>query len=91
MTELLAYDDTPAVERFVGPLAARAMRRGIPREVATTCSLSLADVTIGDAIRTVRAGSGGSALPTEAGAIGARLDSTIRWILAGVRAEAEWN
>jgi AcrR family transcriptional regulator len=91
LTELMTIDDRKAVTDYVDELMKATVREGIPRALAVECCRTLVTVTINHTIIEVRAlrepeHSPRSAIETAK--IADNFPITIRWILAGVRAEA---
>jgi AcrR family transcriptional regulator len=92
LTELMTIDDRNAVMAYVDELVNATLREGIPEELAIECCRALVNLTINHAIVEVRGThepklSRGSA--GEAERIEKNFPLSIRWILAGVRQEAE--
>jgi AcrR family transcriptional regulator len=91
LTELMRVDDRAAVMKFVGELTKASVKAGIPRALATECSRALVNVTINHAVAEVRAVRDPDASRTSAEhsrRIEKNFRQTIRWILAGVRADS---
>ncbi len=91
LTELMTIDDRQAVADYVDDLMKATAREGIPRALAVECCRSLVTVTITHAIIEVRALREPEHSPrsaVETAKIARNFPRTIRWILAGVRAEA---
>jgi AcrR family transcriptional regulator len=92
LTELMTIDDRNAVMAYVDELVNVTLREGIPEELAIECCRALVNLTINHAIVEVRGShepklSRGSV--AEADRIEKNFPMSIRWILAGVRQEAE--
>ena len=92
LTELMTIDDRKAVMEYVDELVNVTLREGIPQELAIECCRALVNLTINHAIVEVRGThepklSRGSA--AEADRIEKNFPMSIRWILAGVRQEAQ--
>jgi AcrR family transcriptional regulator len=92
LTELMTIDDRSAVMAYVDELVNATLGEGIPEELAIECCRALVNLTINHAIVEVRGThepklSRGSA--AEADRIEKNFPMSIRWILAGVRQEAE--
>jgi AcrR family transcriptional regulator len=92
LTELMTIDDRSAVMAYVDELVNTTLQEGIPEELAIECCRALVNLTINHAIVEVRGThepklSRGSAV--EADRIEKNFPMSIRWILAGVRQEAE--
>jgi AcrR family transcriptional regulator len=92
LTELMTIDDRNAVMEYVEELVNVTLQEGIPQELAIECCRALVNLTINHAIVEVRGShepklSRGSA--AEADRIEKNFPMSIRWILAGVRQEAE--
>ncbi|MGB8389497.1 hypothetical protein [Mycobacterium sp.] len=91
LTELMTIDDRRAVADYLDELMKVTLREGIPRRSAAECCRSLVTVTINRAIIEVRALREPEHSPrsaVETAKIAENFPMTIRWILAGVRAEA---
>jgi AcrR family transcriptional regulator len=91
LTELMTIDDREAVTDYVDDLLKATVRAGIPRGLAVECCRALVTVTINHAIFEVRALREPEHSPrsaVETARIAENFPMTIRWILAGVRAEA---
>jgi len=91
LTELMTIDDRESVTDYIDDLMKATMREGIPRALALECCRSLVTVTINHAIIEVRALREPEHSPrsaVETAKIAENFPMTIRWILAGVRAEA---
>jgi AcrR family transcriptional regulator len=91
LTELMTIDDRKAVVDYISELTAATLKEGFPRGVAVECSRALVNVTINHTVMEVRAlrepkRSAGSA--AEVRRIERNFPMTVRWILAGIRAEA---
>jgi AcrR family transcriptional regulator len=90
LTELMTIDDRKAVTDYLDDLLKATVREGIPRALAVECCRALVTVTVNHAIIEVRALREPELSPRsiETAKIAANFPMTIRWILAGVRAEA---
>lgn len=89
LTEMMTIDDRQAVTDYIDDLMKATVREGIPRTLARECCRSLVTVTINHAIIEVRARREPEHSPRgEAAKIAKNFPMTIRWILAGVRADA---
>ncbi|OBJ06363.1 TetR/AcrR family transcriptional regulator [Mycobacterium sp. 1465703.0] len=91
LTELMTIDDRQAVAGYIDDLLNATVRDGIPRALARECCRSLVTVTINHTIIEVRALREPQHSPrseAETGKIAKNFPMTIRWILAGVRADA---
>jgi AcrR family transcriptional regulator len=91
LTELMTIDDREAVTDYVDNLLKATVREGIPRALAVECCRALVTVTINHAIVEVRALREPEHSPksaVETARIAENFPTTIRWILAGVRADA---
>ena len=87
----MTIDDREAVTDYIEALMKSTVREGIPRRLAVECCRSLVTVTINHAIIEVRALREPEHSPrsaVETAKIAKNFPMTIRWILAGVRAEA---
>ena len=92
LTELMEIDDRKAVEDYVNELVKAALREGFPRRTAIECCRALVNVTINHTIvevRAVREPEHSPGTAAEFKKIERNFPMTIRWILAGVRAELE--
>ncbi|HWS92238.1 MAG TPA: helix-turn-helix domain-containing protein [Mycobacterium sp.] len=92
LTELMTIDDRNAVMAYVDELVEATLREGIPRKLAVECCRALVNLTINHSIVEVRGMhepklSRNSA--TESDRIEKNFPMSVRWILAGVRQEAE--
>ncbi|WP_433520399.1 TetR family transcriptional regulator [Nocardia pseudovaccinii] len=94
LTELMTIDDRNAVMDYVHDLVDATRREGFPFRLAVECCRALANLTINHTIVEVR----GLREPKLSEESAARVDKTeknfamsIRWLLAGVRAEAQSN
>lgn len=90
LTELMTIDDRKAVTDYLDDLLRATVREGIPRALAVECCRTLVTVTVNHTILEVRALREPELSPRsiETAKIAANFPMTIRWILAGVRAEA---
>jgi AcrR family transcriptional regulator len=91
LTELMTIADRQAVEDYVTDLVKYALREGIPRRIAIEGCRALVNVTINHAIVEVRAlrEPEHSAEIKEAAKIEKNFPMTIRWILSGIKSEAQ--
>ncbi|WP_063044295.1 TetR family transcriptional regulator [Nocardia pseudovaccinii] len=92
LTELMTIDDRNAVMDYVHDLVDATRREGFPFRLAVECCRALVNLTINHTIVEVR----GLREPKLSEESAARVDKTeknfamsIRWLLAGVRAEAQ--
>jgi len=92
LTELMTIDDRNAVMDYIAELTKATLKEGIPRELALECSRSLVNLTINHTVMEVRA-LHEPKLSRDTLAESRRIEKnfpmTVRWILAGIRAEAE--
>jgi AcrR family transcriptional regulator len=91
LTELMTIEDRKAVAEYVTELMKVTVREGIPWALALECCRSLVIVTVNHSIIEVRAWRESQDSPqtaVEAAKIATNFPMTIRWILAGVRAES---
>jgi AcrR family transcriptional regulator len=91
LTELMTIDDRDAVTDYVDDLLKATVREGISRALAVECCRALVTVTINHTIIEVRALREPEHSPksaVETARIAENFPVTIRWILAGVRANA---
>jgi AcrR family transcriptional regulator len=91
ITDLMTDDDVLILGDDVKALTKATVQEGISRDTAAECCLALANVTINDAIREVRARrNSNGALRADVRAPGSSRSfrESVRLILAGVRAEA---
>jgi len=92
LTELMTIDDRTAVADYVNQLVKSTLREGISRSLAIECCRSLVNVTINHTIYEVRAlrePEHSAENAEEAAKIAANFPMTIRWIIAGVRAQSQ--
>ncbi len=92
LTELMTIDDRKAVMDYIAELTKVSLREGIPRQLALECSRSLVNLTINHSVMEVRAlrePKLSSDTLTESRRIEKNFPMTVRWILAGVRAESQ--
>jgi AcrR family transcriptional regulator len=92
LTELMTVDDRYAVMTYVDELVDATLREGIPRKLAVECCRALVNLTINHSIVEVR-GMHEPKLSRNSDAESDRIEKnfpmSVRWILAGVRQEAE--
>ena len=92
LTELMTIDDRNAVMAYVDELVDATLREGIPRKLAVECCRALVNLTINHSIMEVR-GMHEPKLSRNSAAESDRIEKnfpmSVRWILAGVRQEAE--
>lgn len=92
LTELMTVDDRAAVMNYVSALMKAALREGIPRAIAAECARALVNLTINHSVMEVRAQRepklSGPSL-AEVRRIEKNFLISIRWILAGVRADVD--
>jgi AcrR family transcriptional regulator len=91
LTELMTIDDRKAVMDYLAELIKATLREGIPRDLALECCRSLVNLTINHSVMEVRAMrepklSRDSLAETRR--IEKNFPKSVRWILAGVRADA---
>ncbi|MDH6246516.1 TetR family transcriptional regulator [Mycobacterium sp. OTB74] len=91
LTELMTVDDGAAVMDYVDKLLDSTLREGISRQLGLECCRALVNVTINHSVMEVR----GMREPklsrdslAESRRVKANFSTTVRWILAGVRADA---
>jgi AcrR family transcriptional regulator len=90
LTELMTIEDRNAVEDYVNELVKVALREGVPRRIAIEACRALTNVTINHTIvevRALREPAHAAGTTHETAKIEKNFPMTIRWILAGVRAE----
>jgi AcrR family transcriptional regulator len=90
LTELMTIEDREAVVDYVNKLVEAAVREGFPRRLAVEGCRSLVNVTINHTIvevRALREPEHSAKSASEAAKIEKNFPMTIRWILAGIRAE----
>jgi hypothetical protein len=91
LTELMTDDHTGFLREYADDFLDVTLREGIPRELAISCCRSLLNVTINEAVVEVRATARpdhpARTIPANS-TISRNLPETIRWILAGVRAQS---
>ena len=92
LTELMTIDDRNSVMAYVDELVNATLREGIPRKLAVECCRALVNLTINHSIVEVR-GMHEPKLSRNSAAESDRIEKnfpmSVRWILAGVRQEAE--
>ncbi len=91
LTELMTIDDRKAVMDYVAELTKATLREGFPRSLAVECSRALVNLTINHCIMEVRAlrePKHSSDTLAESRRIAKNFPMSVRWTLAGVRAEA---
>jgi AcrR family transcriptional regulator len=92
LTELMTIDDRNAVMDYIAELTKATLREGFPRELALECSRALVNLTINHTVMEVRA-LREPKLSRDTLAESRRIEKnfpmTVRWILAGIRAEAQ--
>jgi AcrR family transcriptional regulator len=92
LTELMTVDDRKAVMNYIAELTKATLREGVPRELAVECSRALVNLTINHSVMAVRA-LREPKLSRDTLAESRRIDKnfpmSVRWILTGVRAEAQ--
>ena len=90
LTELMTIDDRSAVENYISELTKATLKEGIARGIALECSRALGNVTINHTVMEVRA-LREPKLSADSLAESRRIEvnfaMTLRWILAGIRAE----
>jgi AcrR family transcriptional regulator len=91
LTELMTVDDRKAVMGYLDELIKATLREGIPRKLALECCRALVNLTINHSVVEVR-GLREPKLSRDSLAESRRIEKnfpmSVRWILAGVRAEA---
>jgi AcrR family transcriptional regulator len=92
LTELMTVEDRGAIMDYVSELVEVTLRQGIPQDLAVECCRALVNLTINHAIVEVR----GSHQPelsrestSESALIERNFPMSVRWILSGVRMEAQ--
>lgn len=92
LTELMTVDDRTAVMDYIAELTKATLREGIPRKLAVECSRALVNLTINHSVMEVR-GLREPKLSRDSAAEARRIEKnfpmSVRWILAGVRADAQ--
>lgn len=92
LTELMTNEDRNAVMDYIAELTKASLREGIPRALAVECSRTLVNLTINHTVVEVRA-LREPKLSRDSLAESRRIEKnfpmTVRWILAGVRADAQ--
>lgn len=92
LTELMTVDDRTAVMDYIAELTKATLREGIPRKRAVECSRALVNLTINHSVMEVR-GLREPKLSRDSAAEARRIEKnfpmSVRWILAGVRADAQ--
>ena len=92
LTELMTIEDRHAVEEYVNDLVKAALREGVPRRIAIEWCRTLVNVTINHTIvevRALREPEHSAETAAETAKIEKNFPMTIRWLLAGFRAEAK--
>jgi hypothetical protein len=87
----MTYQDRAAVMRFIDQLTSATIREGFSVELATECSRVLVNLTLDHAVMEARAYRDPTfprASRAEARQRAAMFEQMVRWVLAGVRAEA---
>lgn len=87
ITELMIDADGRLIDRQVSGIVGYAVRAGIPFDIAHQCCSSLARLTVNEAIARSRGGAVGGELSAQSTGEGQLFD-TVRWVVAGVRAES---
>jgi AcrR family transcriptional regulator len=91
LTELMTIDDRNEVMDYIAELTKATLDEGIPRGLAVECSRALVNLTINHTVMEVRAMSEPK-LSRDTLAESRRIEKnfpmSVRWILAGVRADA---
>ena len=91
-TELMTIVDRNAVMDYIAELTKATLNEGIPRGLALECSRSLVNLTINHTVMEVR-DLHEPKLSRDTLAESRRIEKnfpmTVRWILAGIRAETE--
>ena len=92
LAELMTIDDRGAVVDYIAELTKTTVKEGFPRGIAVECSRALVNVTINHTVMEVRA-LREPRLSADTLAESRRIEKnfpmTVRWILAGIRAEVE--
>lgn len=92
LTELMTIEDRQAVVDYVDALVKAALREGFPRRFAVEGARSLVNLTINHSVAEVR-GLRDPDLSENTAAEKARIERnfpmTVKWILAGIRAETQ--
>jgi AcrR family transcriptional regulator len=92
LTELMTVDDRNAVMSYIDELVNATLREGFPKKLTVECCRALVNLTINHSIVEVR-GMHEPKLSRNSAAESARIEKnfpmTVRWILAGVRADAD--
>jgi AcrR family transcriptional regulator len=91
LTELMTIDDRKAVVDYLDELIKATLREGIPHSLALECCRALVNMTINHsvvAVRAMREPKLSRDTLAESRRIEKNFPMSVRWILAGVRAEA---
>jgi AcrR family transcriptional regulator len=92
LTEIMTVDDRNVVMSYVDELVNATLREGFPKKLTVECCRALVNLTINHSIVEVR-GMHEPKLSRNSAAESARIEKNfpmaVRWMLAGVRAEAE--
>lgn len=92
LTELMTIDDRKAVMDYIAELTKATLQEGIPRNLALECSRTLVNLTINHTVMEVRAlrePKLSRDTLAESRRIEKNFPKTVRWILVGIRAEAQ--
>jgi AcrR family transcriptional regulator len=92
LTELMTIDDRKAVMAYIAELTKATLQEGIPRDLALECSRTLVNLTINHTVMEVRAlrePKLSRDTLAESRRIEKNFPKTVRWILVGIRAEAQ--
>jgi AcrR family transcriptional regulator len=92
LTELMTIDDRKAVMDYIAELTKASLQAGIPRDIAIECSRTLVNLTINHTVvevRALREPKLSRDTLAESRRIEKNFPTTVRWILTGVRADAQ--
>jgi|SRR5690625_3706099 len=92
LTKLMTSDDRKAVMDYVDELTEATLREGFPHDLALECSRLLVNLTINHAVmevRGLREPKLSRATLTESRRVEKNFPISVRWMLAGIRAEVE--
>jgi AcrR family transcriptional regulator len=92
LTELMTIDDREAVMDYIDALIKATLNEGIPRELALECCRALVNLTINHSVMEVRAlrePKLSRASLAESRRIEKNFPMSVRWIIAGVCADAQ--
>lgn len=92
LTEVMTIADREAIVDYVNALVKATVEEGFSRRIAVECGRSLVNVTINHAVTEVHALRGirqSTVTPQQTANLEKNFPQTVRWIIAGVRAQSE--